>query len=1203
MTDFINSTRSELPHAPISAAAANRTTSLIIGIDVGSTTVKATVVEPETLEILWSDYLRHHTHQPETVAGFLERIAADFPEAPDESVRIFVTGSGALPLAEPLGARFVQEVNALTMAVEHLHPDVRSVVELGGQDAKIIVFKENEITGETQAQTTMNDKCASGTGATIDKCLIKVGLPAEALAGIRFDPARRHHVAAKCGVFAEMDVVTLIKSGVPAEEIFCSLADAIVMQNLSVLARGKTLRPRVLLLGGPNQYLPFLQDCWRLRIMETWEERGLEPPPGMTAEASILVPEQGVLYAAYGAVLFGLHEPGGAGNYRGLGPLHEFMQNGREARLGAGCGAPLVKNEAERAAFAAEFRIPSFSPASFARGERVRAALGIDGGSTSTKAVLLGEDGAVLAKAYRLSEGNPIEDVRVLLAELRGFVSGQGASLEVTAFGATGYAADVLEKTLRADVNVVETVAHMKSAVTLCGETDVICDIGGQDIKVLFLQGGELKNFRLNNQCSAGNGMLLHAMADQFGVPVQAFAEHAFKARIAPRFSYGCAIFLDSDRVNFQKEGYTREEMMAGLAMVLPKNIWQYVVQIPRMAELGRRYVLQGGTQYNLAAVKAQVDYIRERVPGAEIRIHPHPGEAGAIGAAMEAMRVVRSRGRSTFVGVEQAIGIEYASRTDETTRCAFCQNHCPRTFIDTRTPDGATARYISGFSCERGTVADVEALKVLNRKRREQSRRCPNLAAYEAHRLFTRGYDPEPLPPPGALIDAVAVQRTWLGRVRRVSGQRPFRRSGEEAAGRRAGLRIGMPRCLNMWSTAPFWRAYFETLGILPRNLVWSDESGEEMFTEGGKYGSVDPCYPAKVAQAHIHNLLFQHHRPKRPLNYIFFPTIPQNPTWLENTPGTGACPVVTGTPNVIKAAFTKEIDYFAVRGIEYRDDTVCLDEAVLGRHQLHQAWGPRLGVTGDESDFAFAQGEAAMAALDADLQARGRELLETAEREHRLVLLLLGHPYHLDAGINHGVAEDFQALGYPILTLRSIPKDVDWLGRFFADDLAAGRVRSPLEVGDVWPEHNNTNSAQKVWGAKFAARHPNVALLDLSSFKCGHDAPTYGIVERIVVTADTPYSALHDIDANKPAGSIKIRVKTYAYTLKLRQEKLAERGRKEAELRRRVAAKRRALEAKGNSGGESGQPVLPASSSRPQRDRPTVPPAGRIAPEPAGT
>ena len=1129
---------------------------IVLGIDVGSTTVKGVVVDPATREILWSDYRRHNTKQPECVAALLVQIGNAFPDMPREKIRVFITGSGSGPIAAPVGAKFVQEVNAVTMAVEHLHPDVGSVVELGGQDAKIIIFKVNAETGEKQAQTSMNDKCASGTGATIDKCMIKVGLPQAEVAKIAFDDSKLHHVAAKCGVFAETDIVNLVKTGIPALEIMNSLADAIVMQNLSVLTRGNTLRHKVLLLGGPNTYLPFLQACWRKRIPETWDDRGYEYPKDVPIEELIVTPENADLYAAYGAVLYGLHEPADVGLYKGLEDLQEFIKNGRKAALGESAGPPLMQTSEEQQQFASEYGIHKFTSATFEPGEVVRAVIGLDGGSTSSKLVMVGEDGSLLKKEYQLSKGNPIQDTKEMLARLKAYVEDQGASLEVIGFGATGYAADVLEKALKADVNIVETVAHMKSAVHFFGDIDVICDIGGQDIKVLFMKNEELRDFRLSNQCSAGNGMLLQAMADQFGVPVTEYAQHAFSAELSPTFSYGCAVFLDSDRVNFQKEGYSKEELMAGLAMVLPKNVWQYVVQIPRMAELGRRFVLQGGTQHNLAAVKAQVDYIKERVPGAEVFVHPHTGEAGAIGAAMETLRVVKMRGATSFVGLDQAIDIEYTTTNDESTRCHFCPNLCSRSFIDTKTPDGTSARYIAGFSCEKGTVEDEAALKSLSERRREILKKFPNLVTYEAKQTFASWFKHEEIPTPGTLVSGVEVKKTLFGGIKRKAVKRPIARSSEESAERRRKLRIGIPKVLNLWSTGPFWRTYFETLGVLPRNVVFSDDTSEELWQEGGKYGSIDPCYPSKVAQAHIHNLLFHKHTEKRPLDYLHFPCITHIPAQLEGIQDSAACPIVAGTPKVMRAAFTKEQDFFAKRGIEYVDAPATFTEPTYLRHQMFEAWGERLQITEDESDHAVTQGLAALTALSNDLEEKGRAILDQMEEEGRMCILLLGRPYHNDPGLNHGITEEFQAMGYPVLSMRSIPKDPKYLARFFGREVERGLIESALDIRDVWPENYSANSAQKVWSAKFAARHPNVAVLDLSSFKCGHDAPTYGIIDSVVNTSGTPYSALHDIDANKPSGSIKIRVKTYAYSLQLRQEALQQRiGERLRELRARQA------------------------------------------------
>ena len=1132
----------------------------LIGVDVGSTTVKTVLVDPVTREILWSAYARHETRQAETLAGQLGEVGREFDREIAGGARVFITGSGAEPLAGPLGAKFVQEVNAVTMAVDLLHPDVGSVIELGGQDAKIILYKANGDSGDKRAIASMNDKCASGTGATIDKCLIKLGIDPREVGEVEWDPSKLHPVAAKCGVFAETDIVNLVKSGIPSREILCSLANAIVHQNLSVLTRGNTLPHKVLLLGGPNTYLGFLQHCWRERIVESWEERGYDYPRDLPIGELIFVPANSELYAAFGAAVFGMHEPAGVGDYRGLAPLEDYIRHGRKSRLGDSAGPPLVSGEAERDDFVRRYRIPPFRPAVFAPGTTVRGYIGLDGGSTSSKAVLVDERGEILCKQYMLSKGNPIADTREILAQMRDEIGSQGATLEVLGFGATGYAADVLEESVAADANIVETVAHGNASMRYFDKVDVICDIGGQDIKVLFVQNGQIANFRLSNQCSAGNGMLLQAMASQFGIPVTDYAETAFGATLSPKFSYGCAVFLDTDRVTFQKEGFSREELLAGLALVLPKNIWQYVVQVPRMSALGRTFVLQGGTQYNLAAVKAQHDYIRERVPDAVIHVHPHPGEAGAIGAALEAKRVVERRGHSTFIGLEAAIALEFTSKNDESTVCYFCPNHCKRTFIDTRTPSGRESRYISGFSCENGTVESKEMLKQLAQKRKQLKASYPNLVDYEAKLAFRRFYTPAALPEEGDPVDDVEVGKTLFGGVRRTPVRRPMRRSPEADRTWRDGVRIGIPRVLNLYSTAPLWRTFFETLGVRSENVVFSDPTSQEMWAEGGKYGSIDPCYPSKVGQAHIHHLLFDKHR-SQPLDFLFFPCITHLPTFVSGVMESTSCPIVAGSPKVMRASFTKDVDFFARAGVEYLDPAVTLTEPNYFKKQMFETWGERLRITRDECDFACDQGFEALRHFDEEMQRKGEEVLAALEAENRVGLLLLGRPYHNDPGLNHGVLDEFQALGYPVLSIRSIPKDPAWLSRFFGDDLARGLVDSPLSVSDVWPENYSTNSVQKVWAAKFAARHPNLVVLDLSSFKCGHDAPTYGLIDNIISSSGTPYMALHDVDANKPGGSIKIRVKTYAHTLKLHEESLREAAEKRSELERLVAEKRREL------------------------------------------
>jgi predicted nucleotide-binding protein (sugar kinase/HSP70/actin superfamily) len=265
-----------------------------------------------------------------------------------------------------------------------------------------------------------------------------------------------------------------------------------------------------------------------------------------------------------------------------------------------------------------------------------------------------------------------------------------------------------------------------------------------------------------------------------------------------------------------------------------------------------------------------------------------------------------------------------------------------------------------------------------------------------------------------------------------------------------------------------------------------------------------------------------------------------------------------VSGTPKVIRAAFTKETDFFAERGISYLDTAVTLNEPLMCKKQMFDEWGPLIGVTEDENDFAVDQAFKAVKAFEDEMERKGREILGEVTRENRVALVMLGRPYHNDPGMNHSVLEEFQALGYPILSMRSLPRDKATLDALFAEDIAKGVIENGLDITDVWPENYSTNSVQKVWAAKYASRHANIACLDLSSFKCGHDAPTYGLIDSIIASAGKAYSALHDIDANKPSGSIKIRVKTYAHTLMLLKEKLEDQGQKTVELDRSVTEKK---------------------------------------------
>jgi activator of 2-hydroxyglutaryl-CoA dehydratase/predicted nucleotide-binding protein (sugar kinase/HSP70/actin superfamily) len=1126
----------------------------LIGMDVGSTTVKAIVVDFASDRILWQDYHRHETKQPEKVLEFLKRFDDEVDglsrAVADKEARVFITGSGGMNIAARIGAKFVQEVNAVCLAVEKMHPKAGSVIELGGQDAKIIVFKEDPETGRKKKIPSMNDKCAGGTGAVIDKINAKLRIPPEELCEQGYDGIKLHHVAGKCGVFAETDINGLQKSGIPTSELMASLFEAIIGQNLSVLTRGHTLRPEVILLGGPNTYIKGMREAWQHNIPITWREREVAVPEGVDPKSLIVVPQNAQYYAAIGAVEYGKDEDEGVGTYKGWTDLEEYITHGRkQSRAKASAG--LSKSTDDLAAFKERYRPEPFDAARFAPGEVVRAFIGLDGGSTSTKAILLSPEKEVLAKSYQLSKGNPINDTIEVIGDIQRHVESQGARLEVLGVGTTGYAKDVLRDVLGGDAAIVETVAHAESALHFYDGVDVICDVGGQDIKIMVLNGGSVKDFKLNTQCSAGNGYFLQSTAGEFGVPVENFADTAFAAEQMPTFGYGCAVFMQSDIVDFQRQGWTAGEIMAGLAAVLPKNIWLYVAQIPNLAKLGKKFVLQGGTQRNLAAVKSQVDFIESRFrcngDGPEVIIHKHCGESGAIGAALEAARLWENGRQTTFIGLDAVQVISYTATTSEDTRCHFCKNDCLRTFIDveassvikrdqgevdtasatagarkSKVPLAAGARrLIVNNSCEKGLVEDVESMREIKKDLDARLKAAPNFVEKSAREVF-KSFKPETVaeaPPKHAFTSA--------------------QKARVEAMKKRPDYRIGIPRMLNQYSTNPLFSAYFESLGLRPHNLVYSDYTTEDLYKEGAKRGSIDPCFPSKLGIPHVHNLLFKHHE-KKPLDAIFFPMIDDLNSPLAKTQDCRACPTVTATPEAVKAAFTKEGDWFAKKGIKYLCPVVNISQPHLFSRQMLAAFQDLLGVSEKENERAVEAGYKALKEYEDTIRREARVVLDQLEAEQKVGIVVLGRPYHNDPGINHEILIEFQKLGYPVFTQDSLPIDEDILDRLFGEEVRAGDIESPMDITDVWKNAYSENTSRKVWAAKYTARHPYLVALELSNFKCGHDAPIYSVVEEIIECSGTPYFSFKDLDENRPAGSIKIRVETIGYFLKRYREDL---------------------------------------------------------------
>jgi len=749
-----------------------------VGLDVGSTTVKA-VVMGEDGNVLWRDYQRHHTRQAEKVLEFLGRMASESGLEVGHD-RVLITGSGAGLLAPLIGAKAVQEVVAVATAVEKLHPSVRFVSEIGGEDMKTVFFTPAgkrvisiQKPGErprspdlgSSKQVYMQSACSGGTGTFIEKTARKLEISPERLASMPYEGMDLHKVSSKCGIFAEADSNTLVKSGVPVEEIIASLFEAVVYQNLATLTKGNTPSPDILLLGGPNLFFTGLQQAWRRHLRVLWTERKVELPPGRDPDSFILVPDDALYYACLGCIEMGRVEPAGTALYLGVQALQHWIEVGQHEQKAREGGRGLAGDDREFGDFMARY-VPAarVAPAPKRSG---RTFLGCDFGSTTAKAVVLDENREMVFDCYVQSRGNPIEDAKDVLRKVRA-----AGYTEVDGLALTGYGKDLLVDIIGADAAVVETVAHATAALHFHPDADVICDVGGVDVKIMLLRQGTVSDFRLNSQCSSGNGAFLQGVAERYDTPLADYAGRAFKARSVPALAMGCGVFLQSDIVNQQRKGWSADEIMAALAAVLPLNVWVYAGQLQNLAAAGRKFVLQGGTHRNLAVVKAQVDFIRSKVPEAEIVVHPYPGEAGAIGAALCAADRWKEGQPSRFRGYDVIDSLTYKSTTNDDTVCHWCPVNCRRTFIDvalegaagrewSKVPlEAGWERVISGNTCPKGLMEDANQMRVVKLKLEQARSDHPNIAQKVRDEAFGR----PALPPPAE----ATPKRGWLSRLAR---------------------------------------------------------------------------------------------------------------------------------------------------------------------------------------------------------------------------------------------------------------------------------------------------------------------------------------------------------------------------------------------------------------------------------------------------
>jgi predicted CoA-substrate-specific enzyme activase len=1047
----------------------------VLGIDVGSTTAKVVVLEGSTLAFHACE--RHRGRAREVALELLARARSTLVGGGhDAPIALGVTGSIGAALAAELGGSFVHEVDAVVTATRAREPDTRVIVELGGQDAKLVFLGRRPLPlARSEAAPTharrggcddpqMNDRCAAGTGATLDRVARRLAFAEAEIATLRLSGDLR--VAAKCGVFAERDVVNLIKLGASPADAMSALLRAIVVQNLAVLARGRVIAPPVLLLGGPLAHVPALVDAFREALADlfgreaTARERAHE-----SAGADVRVPAHAELFAAIGAA-----ERARTAAHALAGSFSEAPVRGVLGALGGVRDRGPLGADAALAASLADRRAPVPWP----RGA-VAVDLGLDAGSTTSKAVLLATDGALLASSYAPSCGDPVTDARARLTELARLAEDAGATPTIRAFGVTGYGAPLVEAAFGADVTVVETIAHAKAAAHAAPGTEVVVDVGGTDVKVMRLAGERVLDFHLSNQCAAGLGAFLAGFAADLGVDVASIGEAALRAPRAPAFTVGCAIFLDTDRVTFQREGFTPDEVLAGLARALVRNVWEFVVPSPA-ATLGRDFLLTGGTHKNLAVAYAQAEYLREQAPNARVRVHPHPELCGAIGAALTAG--ARITGASRFVGFAGAHAVEVQAATGEATRCTRCELGCARTVLsisagrtatDAREPR-ETRTLVVGNSCERG--ADVGST-------RERSRaHAPDLLADEATRMFE-----QLLPRP-------------------------------HVAARPNAPVIGLPRVMGLYRCAPLVLHYLRALGVPDDRVVISPPTNEALYQDGARHGVADPCFPAKLVLSHVDWLL---HRAPRPIDVLLMPAITHACVAPTGTTDTASCPIVTAFGHTTVAALRRGDDVLARRGVRALTPDFDLGDATRLGAQVFGAFRELLDVTAEQHARAFTHALAAQHALGIRLRRRGAKILAQAAEERRAVAVVLGRPYHADPGIQHGLSSELAARGIPVLCVTALPK----------------HDKDALDLSRTIPQATNSGDAEKVWGARLVGRIRELVAVDVSSFKCGQDAGIAGVLGDVLTASGKPVLRMHDLDEDRAPASMRVAIETFVETV----------------------------------------------------------------------
>ena len=627
-----------------------------LGIDVGSTTVKTVITDADG-EIVYSKYQRHLSKVKETVTDQLKIIQADYP---DEEFTVCITGSAGLGLANSADIPFVQEVHAAFLAVKQKQPDADAVIELGGEDAKIIF-----LTGGVEQR--MNGTCAGGTGAFIDQMATLLGITADELDELSLHAQKIYPIASRCGVFAKSDIQPLLNQGARREDVAASIFQAVVDQTVSGLAQGRSIEGKVLFLGGPLFFLNGLKKAFT-RTLGLDDKHAVFPP-----EAPVFVAYGCALYAATAEKAFCIED------------IIEKIETAR-ASDDIVTGEPLFRSQAEYEEFIDRHKKFDLGYADI-RTYKGDAYLGIDAGSTTTKLVLITDDGRILYHHYSSNQGQPLDKIA---DQLKRIYTEMNPDITIKGSAVTGYGEDLIKSGLSIDHGIVETVAHFKAAAYFCPDVDFIIDIGGQDIKCFKIKNKSIDSIMLNEACSSGCGSFIQTFAMALGYDIAEFSRLGLFAEHPVDLGSRCTVFMNSSVKQAQKDGATVEDISAGLSSSIIKNAIYKVIRANSPDDLGTNIVVQGGTFLNDAVLRSF-----EKELGRNVIRPAISGLMGAFGCALYAKE--RMNGEpSKLIPQEELENFSYTSRS---VNCGGCTAHCQLNIISF----GKGRRFISGNRCEKG--------------------------------------------------------------------------------------------------------------------------------------------------------------------------------------------------------------------------------------------------------------------------------------------------------------------------------------------------------------------------------------------------------------------------------------------------------------------------------------------------------------------